>query len=74
MSLISELKGFSRVYNESSLQSGSRFSVPEHCDRFFISRFSSFQAFKSLPKVRDRSFSSGTFDCSLVLLIYFQGN
>ncbi|KAJ4747505.1 Cytochrome c oxidase assembly protein COX15 [Rhynchospora pubera] len=48
--IVSELKGFSRAYNESSLQSSSRFSVPEHCDRCLISRFSSFQAFKSLPK------------------------
>lgn len=53
--LISELRGFARVSNESSLQSGSRFSAPTrtHCDRCLISRFSSFQAFKSLPKVRD---------------------
>ncbi|KAF3329769.1 cytochrome c oxidase assembly protein COX15 [Carex littledalei] len=47
--LISELRSFSRVSNESTLLSGSRFSVPEHFDRC-LSRFTYFQAFKSFPK------------------------
>ncbi|KAJ3677563.1 hypothetical protein LUZ60_003287 [Juncus effusus] len=50
--IISDLRSFSKAHSNepSSLLSSSRFAAQAHCERCLFSRFSSFQAFKSIPK------------------------
>ncbi|XP_072977115.1 heme A synthase COX15 [Typha angustifolia] len=50
LNLIAQLKGSSRVSNESSLLASSKFAVSEPCERCVLSRYASFHAFRSLPK------------------------